>query len=441
VGGTFFCQRFNGFGPTHLNPATAAPPLHHVQARTTPTLRKRVRLFCPRRPGVYGMLDANGELIYVGKAKVLRTRLLSYFSSRSRVPKAGHILQQTRTIVWEHAPSEFAALLRELELIRRWRPPLNVQGQPHRRGRTYVCLGRRPAPYAFLTKRPPSDVVACFGPVLAGHKAHEAVRRLNDWFKLRDCPQAQQMHFADQGELFPILRAAGCIRYEIDTCLGPCAGACTRLAYEEQLRAASAFLAGKNHTPLEALEAEMIAAGAALAFERAAAVRDKLDVFRWLRRQLDVLQAARERHTFIYPVRGHAQATLWYLIHQGRVRAVLTAPADVQSRRKTAELIERIYRLPSPTRSGPVEDVDTVLLVAGWFRRHPEEKVRTLPPAQALEMCQARRADVSTLKVAHYHPGHQIGRQHCQTSDAHCLAREIPQQERHHEQLDTEEDA
>jgi excinuclease ABC subunit C len=208
------------------------------------------------------MIDPNGELIYVGKAKLLRSRLLSYFSGRSHDPKAGRILEQTRTIVWEYAPSEFAALLRELELIRRWRPRLNVQGQPHRRRRTYLCLGRKPAPYAFLTRRPPAGVTAYFGPILAGPRALEAVRRLNDWFQLRDCPQAQKMHFADQGELFPILRAAGCLRHEIGTCMGPCAGACTWPAYQVQMRRARAFLAGKDSTPLEKLEADMKAAAA-----------------------------------------------------------------------------------------------------------------------------------------------------------------------------------
>src|SRR5262249_32652426 len=158
-------------------------------------------------------------------------RLLSYFRPNSRDPKAGRILDQTRVLVWETAPSEFAALLRELELIRRWQPRFNVQGQPRRRRRVYVCLGRRPAPYAFLAPRPASTVLAGFGPVPSGERAREAVRRVNDWYGLRDCPQAQEMVFAEQKELFPVLRAAGCLRHEIGTCLGPCAAACTQAAY------------------------------------------------------------------------------------------------------------------------------------------------------------------------------------------------------------------
>ena len=126
-----------------------------VQGKRPSRLRDKVRRHGPRRPGVYGMVDGRGELIYVGKAKCLRTRLLSYFRAASRGDKAGRIIDHTRALVWEYAPSEFAALLRELELIRRWKPGYNVQGLPGRRRSCYVCLGRKPAPYLFVARTPP----------------------------------------------------------------------------------------------------------------------------------------------------------------------------------------------------------------------------------------------------------------------------------------------
>src|SRR5439155_12043903 len=113
------------------------------------------------------------------------------------------------------------------ELIRRWRPRFNVQGKPHQWQHTYVCVGRPPAPYVFLAHRPSAKAMASFGPILSGPRAREAVRRLNDWFQLRDCPQAQTMHFADQANLFAEEFAAGCLRHELGTCLGPCAAACS----------------------------------------------------------------------------------------------------------------------------------------------------------------------------------------------------------------------
>jgi excinuclease ABC subunit C len=384
VEGLFSRPVFAGFGPDGLDPTAPASPLFRVKGRRPGVLRAAVRAECPRRPGVYGMLDVTGKLIYVGKAKSLRARLLSYFRPNSRDAKAGRILQNTRTLIWEYSPSEFAALLRELELIRRWRPRFNVQGQPHRHRHTYVCLGRRPAPYVFLSSRPAANVLACFGPVPAGQRAREAVRRLNDGFALRDCPQKQAMAFADQGELFPEPRAAGCLRHEIGTCLGPCAAACTRAAYAQRVGAARTFLEGKDGTLLAGLERDMAAASAALAFERAAGLRDRVEVLRWLHDRLNRLRQLRDGQSFVYPA-----AEVWYLIHQGRVAAARPAPSQ-QTAARTAAMIEALYRRRFPPGAALAgHEVDGVLLVAGWFRKYPEERARVLAPEEALALCRA----------------------------------------------------
>src|SRR5262249_41515498 len=214
----FSLDHFTDFGPNRLLPDAPPAKLWHVPGRSA-ALRGAVRTGCPRKPAAYGMLDQHGDLIYIGKAKQLRTRLLSYFRPRSRDEKAGRIVENTFGLVWEVNPSEFAALHRELELIQRWRPRFNVAGKPNGWRYTYVCLGRKPAPYAYLAARPPASALVFFGPVAAGSRAFEAVRRVNDLFQLRDCPQKQEMVFADQQELFPVERTAGCLRYEIGTCL------------------------------------------------------------------------------------------------------------------------------------------------------------------------------------------------------------------------------
>ena len=384
--GLFTRQAFTGFGPVALLPDVEPIP-HRVKARRPGRLRALMRRDCPRLPGVYGMLDPKDELIYVGKAKNLRARLLSYFRPRSRDPKAGRILKRTRTLVWEIAVSEFAALLRELELIQRWQPRFNVQGQPSHRRRVYVCVGRHPAATIFLAKQPPRTALAGFGPVSAGFKAREAMRRLNDWFRLRDCPQSQEMNFADQRELFALPLTPGCIRHEIGNCLGPCAAACSRDAYAANVQATLAFLRGDDASPLTVLEREMAAASANLAFERAAALRDKLDSLTWLSEQLRRVREA-SRHSFVYPVRGHDETEWWYLIHDGRVRGVVPSPRDEVSRRGAARRMQEVYGRRS-AMSGPPGpgEIDGVLLVAAWFRRRKEERPNTLDLAAALDRC------------------------------------------------------
>jgi excinuclease ABC subunit C len=384
VKGLFSRLAFTGFGPAVLASETAA--LHTVEGKRSRQLRNQLRDSCPRRPGVYGMVDPAGELVYVGKAKCLRSRLLSYFRRKSRDPKAGRILESTRLIAWEHAASEFAALLRELELIRRWQPRFNVHGQPHRRRRGYVCVGRQPAPYVFLANRVPSTALAVYGPVAAGPKAREAVRRLNDWYGLRDCPHAQEMVFADQSELFPLALTPGCLRHAIGACAAPCAALCTRADYVARVAAVQRFLEGDDRAPLQLLERDMAAASAELAFERAAALRDKLDALRWLDEHLARLRAA-ERLSVVYPVNGHAGDDRWYLIRGGYVRGVVATPRSSPSRQRAAEALAAVYHaedLPGPPS---LEEIDGVLLVAAWFRRHARERARTLTPDQARTRC------------------------------------------------------
>src|SRR5262245_41478829 len=336
------------------------------------------------------MVDARGELIYVGKAKCLLARLLSYFRPHSRDPKAGQIIAASRLIAWEPAPTEFSALLRELELIRRWQPRFNVQGQPKRKRRTFVCLGRRPAAYAFVGPRVTASVVAAFGPVPSGRQAREAVRRVNDWFRLRDCPQPQEMRFNDQQELFPVLRAAGCIRHEIGTCLGPCAAACSHAGYEAQLEAARTFLEGRDASLLETIERDMLAASAALQFERAAALRDRLEPLRWLHNCLERLRRARAL-SFVYPLRSYEGIELWYAIHRGAVRAVVAAPEDGGGD-ETADVLAGVFaERPGLPGRKEAEAVDGVLLADACFRKHAEERQRTLSPEQALALCRAAR--------------------------------------------------
>src|SRR5262245_1511572 len=174
MSGLFKESRFAGFGPDPLRSPVESPPFEHFTAEKRRELRKLVRKHCPRLPGVYGMLDLRGRLIYVGKAKVLRHRLLSYFVKGNRHEKAGQILRHTQKIVWEPGPCEFAALMRELELIRRWKPRFNVLGMPDRERQVYVCLGRRPAPYLYLSREPSGQDVASFGPIRGVRIAREA---------------------------------------------------------------------------------------------------------------------------------------------------------------------------------------------------------------------------------------------------------------------------
>jgi len=386
MAGLFPPRAFTDFGPSAY--LTAACHCTRTAEAKPTKLRSQVRLLAPQRPGVYGMVDAHQELIYVGKAKNLRIRLLSYFRPRSRGRKAARIVRHTASVLWQVCPGEFASLLRELELIRRWRPRFNVQGQPLRRRLTFVCLGPKPAPYAFLAANPPRTAGSVFGPIPAGPRAQEAVRRLNDAFRLRDCPQAIEMIFPDQGELFGQLREAGCLRLDLGTCVGPCTGGCTRQAYHAQLHQARDFLTGKGFGPLPDLQRQMEEAAAAQQFERAAVLRDRLAPLQWLAAKLERLRHARERLSFIYPVAAPDGTHTWYLIHGARTLAALPAPTDHALGERARGAIAAVFQQArADWLRAAYEHADGMMLVQAWFRKHPGELKRTLSPEQALALC------------------------------------------------------
>jgi excinuclease ABC subunit C len=383
MSGLFQQQHFADFGFSTYVSGQSLGPLTRLDGGRA-ALRRELRLRGPRKPGVYGLLDRQEQLLYVGKAKNLRSRLLSYFQKHNRSAKGGKILARTASLVWEVCPNEFVSLLRELELIRRWRPPYNVQGQPLRRRHTFICVGRPPAPYVFLIPRPPARALAAFGPVSAGSRTQEAVRRLNDWFRLRDCSQKQLMIFPEQGDLFPEVRTPGCLRLELGTCLGPCTGTCTRADYQAQVRGVRLFLAGKDLSPLAALEHQMQAAAAAQQYERAALLRDRWKSLRWLADALARLRYAQEEMSFVYPVRGHDNSQWWYLIHGARAVMAVPAPCDAATRQSAVSALRQVYRAGQTNKLlEPYEHADGMMLVLSWFRKYPHEREKALSPQQA----------------------------------------------------------
>jgi excinuclease ABC subunit C len=361
-------EPFTGFGPSRFIPSDHCPGCHRVKGAKPATLCRAIRSHAPKRPGVYAMLDQCGRVIYVGKAKRLRVRLLSYFRGRGGDPKAARILRRTRFIVWEHATDEFAALLRELELIQRFRPRFNVIGQPGRRRYVYLTVTQTPATIV-LSASPKGDEGATFGPFVSRGRVQSVVRRLLDRYRLRDCPSTVRMVYAGDASLFETAPPSPqCLRHDLNLCLGPCAARCTARKYESNVRQLKAFLSGKDRSLLDEVKAEMVTASEALQFERAALTRDKLADFTWLDERLAQLQKARERATHLYPVVGHDGRTTWYVIDRGQVVSATLADGAVPP--------GHLMTVPKTPLSSIDRSVDSVLLVAAWFRKNGGERAR-----------------------------------------------------------------
>jgi excinuclease ABC subunit C len=361
---------------------------------TVAAMKAVVREGAHDRPGVYRMISPDGEIVYVGKSKRLRARLLSYFRCEWPEDKGARILREAERIEWDYEPSEFAALLTELRHIKRWRPRLNVAMKRDARHFAFIKVTRGAAPKLAVVRGASDEASAYYGPFHGAQRVGEAVRELNDVLGLRDCAQDLRMVFADQQELFQLLpRTPGCIRYEVKKCLGPCVAGCSAAAYAERVALARAFLDGADDGPMEMLRAQMLRHSEALEFERAGMLRDKLGRLESLREQFLRFRFAVETLSFAYTVPGHEGDDRVYLVRRGRVRAERTAPRTVAERMELDALAAEVFApVARETQQVPTHEIDELLLLSSWFRRFPDELRRTVVPAAMTGAEMARSA-------------------------------------------------
>jgi excinuclease ABC subunit C len=381
---------FRGFGPTSVAYGRAALHGLGVSAKDPVASRQAIRQRCPTRPGVYGIIDSDEHLIYVGVSKQLRQRLLSYFTGSDDSSKQHRIAEHARRLVWETAGHALTAQLRELELIRRWRPRFNAVGRPRRQRLGYIYLTATDAPQFRAGNLPARHCRQFWGPVPLGWRMRDAVERLNHVFRLRTCSQGVPTRFADQLDLFDMDRRAACLRGDVGGCLAPCAGQCTHSQYTASIDTARALLDGGDLSILDRLQAEMIEAAAANSFERAAMLRDARDELAYLVEQIQWLRDVRQHYWFVYPVPGNTGRTVWKLIAGGDLAAVVREPVDDASRHRCRQMLDRVFHHRDQLGVEQVGDLGQMRTIASWFRRYPDQMQQVLDIDQAWHRCVGR---------------------------------------------------
>jgi len=354
-----------------------------------PHLREIVRATAENRPGVYRMIDQNGGVLYVGKSVHIRTRLLSYF----RAPegeKARRILSRAHSVDWDYVPDPFAALLHEWRLIRRLRPPFNRE---HKRETSYrfIKLTAEPTPRLLVSRTVADDGASYWGPFGAGARVKHGVRVLSGIMGVRDCAASTPMSFADQADLFVDAgrRAVPlCTRGELRLCLAPCVGGCTTGVYADAVAETRAFLDGETYEPIHRLTARMQDAADRQRFELAARLRERVEALHRLLEALALARGALERLTFVYSLPAEDDVSTCYLIHRGHVMSTVRVRRGRAGGRDRAHLREQARLLWSRSaekrRRVDARTAGELLVVAGWFRRKPEELERVTPVEELL---------------------------------------------------------
>lgn len=252
-------------------------------------LRKKA-MSLPLLPGVYIMKNANGEIIYIGKAKALKNRVSQYFGSQNRHPvKVRKMVENVDRFDYIVTGSEFEALVLECSLIKQHSPKYNILLKDDK-GYSYIRISEgeyRKISAVFNKKDDGSEYI---GPYLSSYSVRQSVDAANKIFKL---PQCNKVFPRDFGKSRP------CLNYYISQCCGLCTGKIKKSDYDEAVDGAIAFLKGDSRDIIADLRVKMEKAAEELDFEQAAKLRDRINsIERIKEKQKVVYKSVEEQDVF-----------------------------------------------------------------------------------------------------------------------------------------------
>lgn len=318
----------------------------------------------PEAPGVYRMLDGEGRLLYIGKAKNLRRRVSSYFTNSSgHSDKVLDLVRTVREVTYEQAGSELEASLREAALIRSLKPSYNTLSK-HLPRVAFLKLTRTHSyPRLTITTKPGTDRSLYLGPFRSREFAEKAQRLLARLFGLRTC----------QGNLTPNPSFTPCLSGQVGACTAPCNATVTRDVYATQVTAFLSFLNGEDLTVRESIIEKRDHLAAELRFEGAARRQHELQLLDQIVHVHNRLHwiVTRAHALILLPSRnpGSVQA---YLLLNGR----LVAGEQIRTRLDLERFSSMAQEHFDTQHDQPLrpEEIDASVILAAWLRDPQREQ-------------------------------------------------------------------
>jgi excinuclease ABC subunit C len=225
-----------------------------------------LRYTLPDRPGVYLFKDRAGQIIYVGKAKSLKKRVLSYFKTSGEVPhKTAIMMNRAKGLDVILTSTDKEAFILEGHLIKKHLPRYNIVLRDDKQYPWLRFDVQDPYPRLTIVRKPKKDGARYFGPFSSAHSVRSTLKLIDRIFQLRKC----------EGRGLP-RRSRPCLNYQLDRCLGPCSRKITPDRYKEIVHQVTLFLEGRSRELVNSLRKEMEGAAQNLDFERAARIRDQI---------------------------------------------------------------------------------------------------------------------------------------------------------------------
>jgi excinuclease ABC subunit C len=225
----------------------------------------------PNLPGVYQYYDANGTIIYVGKAKNLKKRVSSYFTKNHEYGKTRVLVKKIVDIKHIVVDTETDALLLENNLIKKYQPRYNVMLKDDK-SYPWICIKKERFPRVFQTRRLIKDGSEYFGPYTSVKTVHTLLDLIRGLFPLRTC------NYDLASEKILAGKYKVCLEYHLGNCKGPCEGEETEAAYDEKIKAIKDILKGNFKTSLITFKAQMMDLAAEMKFEEAQKIKEKIEI-------------------------------------------------------------------------------------------------------------------------------------------------------------------
>jgi len=250
----------------------------------------------PIRPGVYRMLDEQGEILYVGKARNLKSRVGSYFQPSNVQPKVQALIAKTAGMEVTITNSETEALLLEFNLIKKHRPRFNVVLRDDKSFPYLHLESGHEFPRLAFYRGSRKEAGRYFGPYPSAGAVRDTLQQLQKLFRIRNCDDA---YFSN--------RSRPCLQYQIQRCTAPCVGLISPENYARDVSAATKVLEGRNDEVSEDLGRRMEAAAERLEFEEAAQIRDQLAKLKVIQAQ-QIVTAGADHEADVIAVAANAVA-------------------------------------------------------------------------------------------------------------------------------------
>ncbi|MEL6487755.1 MAG: GIY-YIG nuclease family protein, partial [Pseudomonadota bacterium] len=231
----------------------------------------------PARPGVYRMFGKDGDVLYVGKARSLKSRVSNYATLNGHSNRIARMISETRAMEFVVTDSETEALLLEANLIKQLRPRYNVLLRDDKSFASILIADDHAYPQILKHRGAQKRPGAYFGPFASANAVNRGLNTLQKAFLLRSCNDSVFEN-----------RERPCLLYQIKRCAAPCTGVVNESEYKELVDQAAMFLRGGNREVMANLSKDMEAASEALEFERAARLRDRIRALAVVRASQDV---------------------------------------------------------------------------------------------------------------------------------------------------------